>query len=147
MGGCKSRTSKLLAQPKLDTTFTYVDDVLQVRPGVSCLVCKDRYSTKAHHPPTEPVDVYGEWIDACVFVQFRPCSSLRSTHYLDGHYRRRTVFYKRVDQPGRCTATTRAASLASTLLIKPHERHSPLLIKLASSTESELSSHSPAWAS
>ncbi|GJN29548.1 hypothetical protein PR202_gb17778 [Eleusine coracana subsp. coracana] len=34
---------------------------------VVCFVCQENFSTKAH-TLTEPVDVYAEWIDACVAV-------------------------------------------------------------------------------
>ncbi|GJN00848.1 hypothetical protein PR202_ga18069 [Eleusine coracana subsp. coracana] len=82
MGKRKSRMSKLLAQPKkqpkLDTTFPCpfcnhrdsVDcfiDLKHNRARVVCFICRENFSTKAH-PLTEPVDVYAEWIDACVAV-------------------------------------------------------------------------------
>jgi transcription elongation factor Elf1 len=68
MGKRKSRMSKLLAQPKLETTFMCpfcnnadsVECVIHVKEMyavLSCFVCKDRYYTEAH-PLTEPVDVY-----------------------------------------------------------------------------------------
>jgi transcription elongation factor Elf1 len=76
MGKRKSRMSKLLAQPKLETTFMCpfcnnadsVECVIHVKEMyavLSCFVCKGRYYTEAD-PLTEPVDVYSEWFDACV---------------------------------------------------------------------------------
>ncbi|TVU12425.1 hypothetical protein EJB05_46069, partial [Eragrostis curvula] len=79
MGKRKSRTSKLLAQPrkvaKLDTAFSCpfcnhagsVECSIDHKHGIaeaSCFVCKEFYATTAH-ALTEPVDVYSDWIDAC----------------------------------------------------------------------------------
>ncbi|TVU12498.1 hypothetical protein EJB05_46149, partial [Eragrostis curvula] len=79
MGKRKSRTSKMLAQPKkkpkLDTAFDcpFCNNTGSVECSIDlkhhlaeavCAVCKEAYSTSAH-ALTEPVDVYSEWIDAC----------------------------------------------------------------------------------
>ncbi|TVU12430.1 hypothetical protein EJB05_46074, partial [Eragrostis curvula] len=79
MGKRKSRTSKLLAQPKkvakLDTAFSCpfcnhagcVECSIDRKHGIaeaSCFVCKEFYATTAH-ALTDPVDVYSDWIDAC----------------------------------------------------------------------------------
>ncbi|GJN00846.1 hypothetical protein PR202_ga18066 [Eleusine coracana subsp. coracana] len=67
MGKRKSRMSKLLAQPKLDTTFPCpfcnhrdsVDcfiDLTHNCARVACFICREKYSTKAH-PLMAPVDV------------------------------------------------------------------------------------------
>ncbi|XP_025813262.1 transcription elongation factor 1 homolog [Panicum hallii] len=60
MGKRKSRTSKSMAAPKLGTEFT-------------CPFCghPDAVECRIHRKDsanalTEPVDVYSEWIDACV---------------------------------------------------------------------------------
>ncbi|TVU12423.1 hypothetical protein EJB05_46067, partial [Eragrostis curvula] len=80
MGKRKSRTSKLLAQPrkvaKLDTVFSCpfcnhagsVECSIDRKHGIaktSCFICKEFYATTAH-ALTEPVDVYSDWIDTCV---------------------------------------------------------------------------------
>ncbi|EER87924.1 transcription elongation factor 1 homolog [Sorghum bicolor] len=81
MGKRKSRTSKLMAEPKkapkLDTDFTCpfcnhrraVQCCIFLKERhpfavVSCVVCKETYATKAN-ALTEPIDVYSEWIDSC----------------------------------------------------------------------------------
>ena len=81
MGKRKSRTSKLMAEPKkapkLDTDFTcpfcnhpgavQCDIFFKARRPfavASCSVCKETYATKAN-ALTEPIDVYSEWIDSC----------------------------------------------------------------------------------
>ncbi|KAL6606145.1 hypothetical protein ACP70R_041798 [Stipagrostis hirtigluma subsp. patula] len=80
MGKRKSRMSKLAAQPrkppKLETAFTCpfcnhagaVECRIDLKYAIavaSCFVCKEDYSTTAH-ALTEPIDVYGEWVDECV---------------------------------------------------------------------------------
>jgi transcription elongation factor Elf1 len=80
MGKRKSRTSKLMAEPKkapkLDTDFTcpfcnhpgavQCNIFLRARrlfSAAPCSVCKETY-TKAN-ALTEPIEVYSEWIDSC----------------------------------------------------------------------------------
>jgi len=83
MGKRKSRTSKLMAEPKkapkLDTDFTcpfcnhpagavQCSISLKARPPfavVSCSVCKEAYATDEAHELTEPIDVYSDWIVSC----------------------------------------------------------------------------------
>jgi transcription elongation factor Elf1 len=81
MGKRKSRTSKLMAEPKkkpkLDTDFTcpFCNHPRAVQCRIflkgrrpfavaSCSVCKEAFYTVAHEL-TEPIDVYSEWIDSC----------------------------------------------------------------------------------
>ena len=79
MGKRKSASSKMASRKKLvvrlDTTFCCpfcnhpgtVDCKIDLKHLIAqavCFVCQERYSTKAH-ALTEPVDIYGEWIDEC----------------------------------------------------------------------------------
>ncbi|OEL32760.1 Transcription elongation factor 1-like protein [Dichanthelium oligosanthes] len=78
MGKRKSRTSKPAPKKpaKLDTEFTCpfcnhpgaVECLIDRKDRfaeASCRICLESYATSAN-ALTEPVDVYGEWIDACV---------------------------------------------------------------------------------
>ncbi|PAN25610.1 hypothetical protein PAHAL_4G313600 [Panicum hallii] len=71
MGKRKSRTSKSMAAPKLGTEFTcpfcgHPDAVeCRIHRKDRFAEARDSYGTSAN-ALTEPVDVYSEWIDACV---------------------------------------------------------------------------------
>ncbi|XP_047093083.1 transcription elongation factor 1 homolog [Lolium rigidum] len=52
----------------------------------ACFVCKESYSTKAH-ALTEPIDVYGEWIDECEKANEGVEQAPRDSYYDDdGEY-------------------------------------------------------------
>ncbi|KAG2604386.1 transcription elongation factor 1 homolog [Panicum virgatum] len=80
MGKRKSRSSKSMVAPKkppkLDTEFACpfcglpdavgcLIDLKHRFARASCRICQESYATRAN-ALTVPVDVYSEWIDACV---------------------------------------------------------------------------------
>ena len=80
MGKRKSRKPVAAPKkpPKLDTEFACpfcghpdaVGCLIVLKRGfarASCRICQESYATRAN-ALTEPVDVYSEWIDACVDV-------------------------------------------------------------------------------
>ncbi|KQK19545.1 transcription elongation factor 1 homolog [Brachypodium distachyon] len=77
-------------EPKLETSFSCpfcshagsvscsIDLKLMIAEA-ACDVCKESYSTRAH-ALTEPVDVYGEWIDECEKANTDVVRSVRSDY-------------------------------------------------------------------